>query len=117
MFLGLTANEICAIHVIRSAAYRLKASSFLDTEVVRRAVTEVVDVFLNSDSIVDAAERIHKPQAQLLCPPAISSETNSTTTSEKKAEAIPEIRFTAFLSSVAVPIRAVITGLTLEQAR
>nr|CDS27291.1 integrator complex subunit 4 [Hymenolepis microstoma] len=116
MFLGLTTNEVSTIHALRSAAHRLQASSFHDTEVVRRAVTEVVYVFLNTDGIVSAAERICKPQAQLLCPPPISSETNSTTMSEKKTEAIPEIRFTAFLSSVAVPIRAVITGLTLEQA-
>ncbi|VDO07874.1 unnamed protein product [Rodentolepis nana] len=116
LFFGLTANEVSTIHTLRSAAHRLQISSFHDTEAVRRAVKEVVDVFLSTDGIVSAAERIRKPQAQLLCPPPISSETNSTTMSEKKSEAIPEVRFTAFLSSVAVPIRAVITGLTLEQA-
>ncbi|KAM7543149.1 hypothetical protein Aperf_G00000005411 [Anoplocephala perfoliata] len=120
LFLGLTPNEISAIHALRSAACRLQSSSFLDTEAVRRAVTEVVNVFLNPNSAVAAAERIRKPHVKLLYPPLIISEMSSTSKSEKKAasshDTIPEVRFTAFLSSVSIPVRAVVTGLTLEQA-
>lgn len=95
----------------------MRSSSFHDIEAVRRATTEVVEVFLNSDGISSAAGRIRKPRAHLLSPPAVSSEVKSTTSSEKEAEAIREVRFTAFLSSVTIPIHAIITGMSLEQAR
>ena len=78
---------------------------------------EVISVCLNVDGVAEAVERIRKPQASLLYPPPVVSESDSCLTNSDHVRALPEIKFTALLATAAIRIHAVVVGLSLEQAR
>ncbi|VDK20930.1 unnamed protein product [Taenia asiatica] len=113
MYLGLNSSEISAIRALQSVVHCPSLS--LDTEAVRRAVKQIVEVCPKVDELATAVGRIRKLHAQLLHPPPVISAINAGTGASRGT--LPEIKFTALLASAAVRIRAVVTGLSLEQAR
>ncbi|KAL5966532.1 Integrator complex subunit 4 [Taenia solium] len=113
MYLGLNSSEISAIRALQSVAHCPSLS--LDTEAVRRAVKQIIEVCPKVDELATAVGRIRKLHAHLLHPPPVISVINAGTGASRGT--LPEIKFTALLASAAVRIRAVVTGLSLEQAR
>ncbi|CDI96936.1 integrator complex subunit 4 [Echinococcus multilocularis] len=118
MYLGLNSLEISAIRALRSVAH--SSPFFLDTDAVRRTVKQVVEVCPMVNELAAAVGRIHKLHAQLLHPPPVISDVNTASRAEQAVtgcKPLPEIKFTALLGTAAIRICALVTGLSLDQAR
>ncbi|VDD75462.1 unnamed protein product [Mesocestoides corti] len=113
LYLGLTPQEVAAVRGLRSA---LSSPGMLDASTVSRVLTELLDVCLRTEDIESCVGRIQKPHAQLLHPPPTKSDVDSTGAGQTPAGPLPEIRFTAVLATAAVRVRAIVTGLSLQQA-
>ncbi|EUB57926.1 Integrator complex subunit 4 [Echinococcus granulosus] len=118
MYLGLNSSEISAIRALRSVAH--SSPFFLDTDAVRRTVKQVVEACPMVDELAAAVGRIRKLHAQLLHPPPVISDVNTASRAEQAVtgcKPLPEIKFTALLGTAAIRICALVTGLSLDQAR
>ncbi|VDM23167.1 unnamed protein product [Hydatigera taeniaeformis] len=113
MYLGLNSSEVSAICALRLVAQG--PPLLLDMEAVRQAVKQIAEICPKADEVAAAVGRIRKLHAQLLHPPPVMSDANAVTRTGRGT--LPEIKFTALLASAAVRIWAVVTGLSLDQAR